>query len=246
MAASEQDRPDVQQARSSFQGWAETADARRLIFIDEFGANLGMARLYGYAPSGQRVYGKVPDKKDPNLTLVLGLDLQGLVAPVVFEGAMNRPRFAIYAREFLAPVLRPGDVVLVDRLKAHLYPEVRAAIEATGAEYRPLPPYSPDFSPVEECGSKLKQSLRTAGQRTVVGVLDAMDRALHQVTPRDAKGWFRHAGYLDRPPRPRPQRRGTPRARVPRGRTPRKRRARDPPTPGLRCAVCTKPKRKPL
>ncbi len=112
---------------------------------------------------------------------------------------MNRPRFETYAQEYLAPVLRPGDIVLVDRLKPHLYPEVRAAIEATGADYHPLPPYSPDFSPVEECGSKIKQTLRTAGQRTVVGVLDAMDRALHQVMPKDAEGWFRHAGYLDRP-----------------------------------------------
>jgi transposase len=202
-----------------------------LIFVDEFGANLGMTRLYGYAPSGQRTYGKAPQNADPNLTLVLGLGLQGVVAPVVFEGAMNRPRFETYAQEYLAPVLRPDDIVLVDRLKPHLYPEVRAAIEATGADYHPLPPYSPDFSPVEECGSKIKQTLRTAGQRTVVGVLGAMDRALHQVTPKDAEGWFRHAGYLDRPPRPRPQRRGTPRSRAPRARTPRKRRARDPPTP---------------
>ena len=211
-----------------------------MIFVDEFGANLGMTRLYGYAPTGQRAYGKAPENTNPNLTLVLGLDLQGVVAPVVFEGAVNRPRFETYAREYLAPLLRPGDVVLADRLKAHLYPEVRAAIEATGAEYHPLPPYSPDFSPVEECGSKIKEALRAEGQRTVVGVLDAMGRALHEVTPKDAAGWFGHAGYLDRPPRPRPQRRGTPRARpprshtprgrTPRGRTPRKRRARDPPT----------------
>jgi transposase len=203
-----------------------------LIFLDEFGANLGMTRLYGYAPRGQRVYGAAPENKDPNLTLVFGLELQGLVAPVVFEGAMNGPRFETYAREYLAPTLRPGDIVLADRLKAHQSPEVCAAIEATGAKYHLLPPYSPDFSPVEECGSKIKEALRAAGQRTVVGVFDAMDDALHQVTPKDAEGWFEHAGYLDRPPRPRPQRRGAPRTpasrvRTPRGRAPRKRRARD-------------------
>jgi transposase len=193
-----------------------------------------MTRLYGYAPRGQRAYGKAPQNTDPNLTLVLGLELQGVVAPVAFEGAINRVRFETYAREFLAPVLRPGDIVLMDRIKAHLNPAVRAAIEAAGAQFHPLPPYSPDFSPVEECGSKIKQALRTAGQRIVVGVLDAMDSALRQVTPKDAEGWFRHAGYLDSPPRPRPQRRGTPgtrmpRGRTPRGRTPHKRRARDPP-----------------
>jgi transposase len=202
-----------------------------LIFVDEFGANQGMTRLYGYAPRGQRVYGAAPANTDPNLTLVFGLELQGLVAPVVFEGAMNRPRFETYARDYLAPVLHAGDVVLADRLKAHQSPEVRAAIEATGAKYHLLPPYSPDFSPVEECGSKIKEALRAAGQRTVVGVFDAMDKALHQVTPKDAEGWFQHAGYLDRPPRPRPQRRGAPRTsasrvRTPRGRTPRKRRGR--------------------
>jgi transposase len=203
-----------------------------LIFLDEFGANLGMTRHYGYAPRGQRAYGAAPANTDPNLTLVLGLELQGLVAPVVFEGAMNRPRFETYAREYLAPVLHPGDVVLADRLKPHLSPEVRTAIEATGAEYHLLPPYSPDFSPVEECGSKIKEALRAAGQRSVVSVFDAMDNALHQVTPKDAEGWFGHAGYLDRPPHPRPQRRGAPRTRssrvrTPRGRTPRKRRAQD-------------------
>jgi transposase len=210
-----------------------------------------MTRFYGYAPSGQRAYGAAPRNTAPNLTLVFGLDLQGLVAPVVFEGAMNRRRFETYTRNYLAPVLRPGEVVLADRLKAHLYPEVRDAIEATGAKYHPLPPYSPDFSPVEECGSKIKEALRAAGQRTVVGVFDAMDRALHEVTPKDAEGWFRHAGYLDSPPRPRPQRRGSPRVRAPRGRTPRPRRlrtrrARGPPTPGLRCAACTKLNRKSL
>lgn len=202
-----------------------------MIFVDEFGANLGMTRLYGYAPRGQRAYGMAPANTDPNLTLVLGLDLQGLVAPVVFEGPMNRARFETYAREYLAPVLHAGDVVLADRLKAHLSPEVSAAIKATGAEYHLLPPYSPDFSPVEECGSKIKEALRAAGQRTVVGVFDAMDRALHQVTPKNAEGWFQHAGYLDRPPRPNPQRRGAPRTRAsrvrtPRGRTPLERRAR--------------------
>jgi len=210
-----------------------------------------MTRLYGYAPSGQRAYGKAPENTGPNLTLVLGLDLEGVVAPVVFEGAMNRPRFEAYAREYLAPLLRPGDVVLADRLKAHLYPEIRTAIEATGAEYHPLPPYSPDFSPVEECGSKIKGALRAAGQRTVVGVFDAMGSALHQVTPKDAEGWFRHDGYLDDPPRPRPQRRGAPRSRAPRGRTPRgrtprKRRGRDPPPRSPQCAVRTRPKREPL
>jgi transposase len=222
-----------------------------LIFVDEFGANLGMTRLYGYAPSGQRAYGKAPVNTDPNLTLVLGLESEGLVAPVVFEGAMNRSRFETYTREYLAPVLHADDIVLADRLKAHLSPEVRAAIEATGAEYHLLPPYSPDFSPVEECGSKIKEALRAAGQRTVVGVFEAMDRALHQVTPKDAEGWFLHAGYLDQPPHPRPQRRGTPqsrapRSRTPRGRTPRRRRSRDPPTSGLRRATCTKPNREPL
>jgi transposase len=193
-----------------------------MIFLDEFGANLGMTRFYGYAPRGQRAYGKAPTNKDPHLTLVLGLDMQGLVAPVVFEGSMNRARFETYARDYLAPVLRPGDVVLADNIKPHLSPEVREVIEAAGAEYHLLPPYSPDFSPVEECGSKIKEALRTERQRTVVGVFDAMDRALHQVTPNDAAGWFGHAGYLDRPPRPGRWRKGTPPHRPPRRRTPRR------------------------
>ena len=204
-----------------------------------------MTRLYGYAPSGRRAYGAAPANTDPNLTLVLGLDRQGPVAPVAFEGAMNRLRFETYAREYLAPLLRPGDVVLADRLKAHLSPDVRAAIEATGAEYHLLPPYSPDFSPVENCGSKVKEALRAAAKRTVPDVLDAMDRALRQVTPKDAKGWFLHKGYFDRRDRPSPRRRGTPRRCAPQPHMPCQRRARDPPTTTFG-AVCTTLNREPL
>jgi transposase len=189
-----------------------------------------MTRLYGYAPRGTRAYGKAPENTNPNLTLVFGLELEGVVAPVVFEGAMNRLRFETYVQDYLAPVLKPGDIVLADRLKAHLSPNVRAAIEATGAHYHPLPPYSPDFAQVEGCGSKIKQALRTAAERTVPGVFDAMDQALRDVTPQDAAGWFWHTGYIDRPPHLRPHRDRPPRGNTPQART---RGARDPPPHSL-------------
>jgi transposase len=152
---------------------------------------------------------------------------------------MNRPRFEIYAQDYLAPVLKPGDIVLADRLQAHLSPKVRVAIEATGAQYHLLPPYSPDFAPVEEGGSKIKQALRTTAARTVPDVFDAMESALLQVTPQDAAGWFWHKGYIDRPAHLLPCRPGRAQEHRPwsgpsRGRTSNLQSARDPPPHDLK------------
>jgi transposase len=170
-----------------------------------------MARRYGYAPQGERAHGKVPGYTKPNITLVLGLGLRGIVAPLAFEGAMNGPIFEQYVREQVAPQLQPGDVVVWDGARVHLVKGARDAIEARGAECRPLPPYSPELSPAEECGSKLKEAIRAEAPRTTETVYDAMGRAIGRVTPHDARGWFEHASD-DRTPRPPPNRGGKRRA----------------------------------
>lgn len=192
----------MQRKRESFQQQTQQTDAYRLIFFDEFGTNLGMTRRYGYAPEGARAYGKAPNYTDPNITLVLGLGLRGLFAPIAFEGAMNGDIFEQYVREHVAPLLQPGDVVVWDGLGAHRVKGAREAVEARGAKVLPLPPYSPELSPVEECGSKIKSAVRAEAPRTVEAVYDAMGRAIGRVTPQDARGWFNHASR-DRAPRPR-------------------------------------------
>jgi transposase len=161
-----------------------------------------MTRRYGYAPQGERAYGKAPENTDPNITLVLGLRLLGIVTPFAFEGAMDGNTFEQYVRDQVAPLLVPGDVVVWDGLGAHRVKGAREAIEARGAELRPLPPYSPEMSPAEECGSKIKQAIRSEAPRTVQAVYDAMGRAIGEVTQQDARGWFDHASR-DRAPRPR-------------------------------------------
>lgn len=191
----------MRQKRDEFQQQRQHTDAHRLIFFDEFGMHLGMTRRYGYAPKGERAYGKAPNYTDPNITLVLGLGLRGIVAPLAFEGTMDGHLFEQYVRRVVAPELQPGDVVVFDGLPAHRARGAREAVEARGAEYRPLPPYSPELSPVEECGSKIKGAVRAEAPRTVEAVYDAIGRV--RVTLQDAQGWFDHASR-DRAPRARP------------------------------------------
>lgn len=212
------------------------------MFLDEFGTNLGMTPRYGWAPSGERAFGDAPVNPDPNITLVMGLRLGTVVAPFAFEGAMNGPTFLTYVQKVLSPWLRPGDVVVADQLGAHRAVGVSEAIEATGARYLPLSPYSPDFSPIEQCGSKVKAAIRTEAPRTVDAVYNAMANAIGTVTRQDIRGYFEHAGYV--PPRPvrrrlRPGARYFPRRPPPlllaRGRTlgNRRLRKRAPPEPHL-------------
>lgn len=183
----------MQRKRESFQRQMQQTDPHRLIFFDEFGTNLGMTRRYAYAPEGERACGKAPNYTDPNITLVLGLGLRGIVAPLAFEGAMNGDLFEQYVRLVAAPLLQPGDIVVFDGLPAHRVRGAHEAVEARGAEYWPLPPYSPELSPVEECGSKIKGAVRAEAPRTVEAVYDAMGRAIGSVTLQDARGWFDHA-----------------------------------------------------
>jgi transposase len=169
--------------------------ARRFIFVDEFGTNLGMTRRYARAPRGQRAMGAVPANPDPNITLVMGLSHQGVVAPIAFEGAMNGDTFTVYTETQLAPTLHPGDIVFVDGLSAHRTRAARAAIEARGAQLWILPPYSPDLTPVEKCGAKVKEIIRGMSPRTVSAVIDAMGEGIGSVTPADARAWFAWCGY---------------------------------------------------
>lgn len=195
--ATEQERPDVRRARRAFRQRAHRHRQRRFLFIDEFGANLGMTRRYARAHRGQRAVGKVPGKTDPNVTLTMALSSRGIVAPVVFQGGTNGERFARYLRRYLSPRLRRGDIVVADRLGAHRTEIARAIVQARGASLWFTPPYSPDLTPVEEAGAKIKAYVRGREPRRLGDLYDAIDEAIGKVTARDARGWFSdRARYL--------------------------------------------------
>ena len=156
-----QDRgsPKVQRKRRKFRREVAGLDPQRLVFVDESGANTAMTRTHGRAPRGQRVYGAVPGRWE-TVTLICGLRSSGVTAPAVFEHATDTATFESYVEQVLVPELRRGDVVIWDNLKPHKAAAVRAAIEAAGARVIPLPPWSPDLTPIEEMISKVKGALR--------------------------------------------------------------------------------------
>jgi transposase len=166
-----------------------------LVFVDETGSHLGYTPRYAWALRGQRAYATAPVNRGENKTIVAALTLDGVGPCLRFDGAMTTARFAGYVRHLLAPTLRPGQVVVADNLRAHHSSAVRAAIEARGARFLPLPAYSPDFNPIEEAFSKVKQSLRRAQARSDDDLRAATWAALATITPADAAGWFAHCGY---------------------------------------------------
>jgi transposase len=193
--ASEQDTERVQQARASYREEVATLDAQRFKFIDESGVNLAMTRLYGRAPSGERVIGAVPQNYGANVTMLASLGSHGIEAMMTIEGATDTEVFRAYVEQVLRPTLHPGDIVIMDNLRAHKAAGIREAIEQTGAQLLYLPPYSPDLSPIERCWAKLKTYLRKAKARTREALETAITAALLTVTATDAHGWFAYSGY---------------------------------------------------
>ena len=188
--AQEQDRPEVQEQRREFGAELAGLDPCRLVFVDESGANTAMTRTYGRAPVGQRVYTNTPGRWE-SITLTCGLRLSGVTAPLAFLGATNTDLFETYVEEVLVPQLKPGDVVIWDNLKPHKSEQATRAVEAAGARVEPLPPWSPDLTPIEEMVSKVKGAMRSAAGRTTEAIYAAFASALHDVTLEDIAGWFR-------------------------------------------------------
>src|SRR3954462_11442875 len=182
--AQEQDRPEVQERRREFCEELAGLDPRRLVFVDECGANTAMTRTHGRAPRGQRVYADTPGRWE-SITLTCGLRLSGVTAALAFPGATNTDIFETSVADVLAPELKPGDVVIWDNLKPHESEEAIEAVEAAGARVVPLPPWSPDLTPIEEMVSKVKGAMRTMAARTTEAVYAAFGSALHDVTPAD-------------------------------------------------------------
>lgn len=180
------------------QAWFEgqlDLDPERLIFIDETWASTKMARPYGRCRRGERLRVGVPHGHWKTTTFVAGLRLSGIAAPFLISGPINRLAFETYVEKVLVPTLSPGDIVVMDNLSSHKGPRVQAMIEAAGAILRFLPPYSPDFNPIENAFSKLKALLRKAAERTREGLWSAVANCLDRFTPAECRNFFANAGY---------------------------------------------------
>jgi transposase len=171
--------------------------ARRFRFVDESGANITLARRYGWAPRTERCHGAVPRNYGRNLTLIASLSLWGIEAPMLLEGAVDGIAFERYLAEVLVPTLRPGELVILDNLSVHRQSPIRALIQAAGCRVLFLPSYSPDFNPIESAFSKIKAYLRRVGARTQERLQTAIAEAIDLITASDAAGYFRHCGYVN-------------------------------------------------
>ena len=193
--AAEQDRPDILTRRQEWFDIQPDLDPARLVFIDETWASTNMARRYGWCLRGQRLRSAVPHGHWKTTTFVAGLRLTGIVAPMVLDGPINGRSFQTYVDRVLIPDLRPGNIVIMDNLASHKGSGVQAAIETAGASVRYLPPYSPDFNPIEKAFSKLKAHLRKAAERTRDALWDRIGVLIDQITPTECANFFTAAGY---------------------------------------------------
>lgn len=170
-------------------------DPEKLVFIDETGATTKMARLYGRAPRGERCRAAVPYGHWKTTTFTAGLRIGGLAAAMILDGPMDGDAFRAYVTQVLIPELALGDIVIMDNLPAHKVSGVREAIEAAGASLLYLPPYSPDFNPIEMAFAKLKAFLRAAAARTVPDLWEALTNTLDAFTANECRNYFAAAGY---------------------------------------------------
>jgi transposase len=188
----------VARHRMAWRFWQAHLHAHQLVFIDETGANTQMSRRQGRALRGTRVISKIPHGHWKTTTFVGALRVTGVTAPLVVDGAMNGRVFLAYVEQQLVPTLHPGDTVIMDNLAAHKVAGVRAAIESVGARLVYLPPYSPDFNPIELAFAKLKQLLRSAAERVVDDLERRIGKLLGRFQPTECSRYFQHCGYSAR------------------------------------------------
>jgi transposase len=191
MAASERD--NYKRGRSRRR--ARRLDRRRFLFVDESAVNTAMTRRYGRAPRGERAFDGAPRDYGTHTSVIGALGLRGLVATLTVEGAVDALCFDAYAERVLGPQLRSGDVVVLDDLGARKASRIEEEAEARSAQVPWLPPYSPDYSPIEQCWSKIKAYPRGVKARTNEALEKALAQAIQLVTRADIRGWFKHCGY---------------------------------------------------
>lgn len=193
--AAEQDRPDVARKRAFWKRHQQKIDPSRFIFVDETWAKTNMTRLHGWSAVGQRLVEKLPFGHWKTMTFIAGLRCDGLYAPIVFDGPINRQSFLAWVEQRLVPVLKPGDIVVLDNLGSHKGRSVRKAIRAAGAKLIFLPPYSPDLNPIEQAFAKLKTLLRKANARSVEETWKSIGSVLHAFSPAECANYLANSGY---------------------------------------------------
>jgi transposase len=191
LTASERD----EEARAAWREGAAALAPETLLFLDETSTHTALTRRRARAPRGQRAPGAVPRNHGPNVTLLAVLGPAGIATALSIEGAATRPVFDGFVAEFLVPVLRPGQTVVLDNLAVHKSPRARALVEAAGCRLLFLPPYSPDLNPIEPVFAKVKTALRASAARTGDALLEATKAALDAVTPGDAAGCYADCGF---------------------------------------------------
>lgn len=181
--------------RGAWRAQIQALDPEQLVFVDESGTNLAMTPRFGRAKRGQRVVGTAPRNHGPNTTVLAAMSPTGMMAALTIEGAVDRKVFDVFVAQVLVPTLRPGQTVVWDNLSVHKSTRAQNLIEAAGCQICFLPPYSPDYAPIEHAFSKLKTFLRRAQARTRVALDEAIAAGLATITAGDARAWFAHCGY---------------------------------------------------
>jgi transposase len=174
---------------------AQKMEAQRFVFVDEMGTNTSLSGLYAWAPKGLRALCSVPRNRGKNTTLLASITTEGMGPCLAVVGSTTKTVFEAYVERVLCPSLSKGQVVVMDNLTAHKGERVKELIEQRGCELLYLPPYSPDFNPIEEAFAKIKGLLRKTEARTRETLVEAMGRAISAVTALDARGFFEHCGY---------------------------------------------------
>jgi transposase len=199
LRAAEQDEATIAQARQEWRTKLEALTPERLVFLDESAALTNMVRLYARSLRGTRAYGTIPCGHWSRLTVLGALTTEGILAAMSIEAATDGAVFYAFLDQVLLPALRqlkPDAVLVMDNLSAHKAKAVRELLDRSGFSYRYLPSYSPDLNPIEPAWAKMKGRLREIAARTTEALHEALGPALDAITPQDAQGFFRHAGYV--------------------------------------------------
>jgi transposase len=195
LCAAERHRQDVAEEREEWKKLQEVFDIEKLVFIDETWTKTNMIPLYGWAEIGKRVMDDVPHGHWQTTTFLAALRHDGLSVPMVVDGAINGELFLAYVNQILLPTLKEGDIVVLDNLSSHKVAEVAKVIGSVGAKVLYLPPYSPDFNPIELVFSKLKTWVRKLKLRTMEDLWKKLGELCDAFTPSEYKNYFKHAGY---------------------------------------------------
>jgi transposase len=195
LLALERARADIARRRRRWQSWQASLDPQRLVFIDETWVKTNMAPLRGWGPKGERLRAYAPHGHWRTLTFLGALRCDRLTAPCVFDGPINAECFRAYVEQQLVPILRPGDIVVMDNLGSHKSTAIRRMIRAAGARLWYLPPYSPDLNPIEQTFAKVKHWMRIAQRRTIEDVWRQIGSLTETIDPAECSNYFVNAGY---------------------------------------------------